>query len=387
MDDGAPQAPAGWYPVPDGSGSKRYWDGEAWVDGPPVEQPTVASDAVSSVSSERPPEVVNRLASQPSPFWFGLLACVLMVVGGLGTWATALGIVSVSGTRGDGWIVVGAAVGALFALWGYAMRPRVWIGLAAALFGTGGAVASAIDLHKLAGIGTSSFFGTQVQLVHPAWGIYLALGASVVLAGLAIGLVALGRGDLGPAGAGEDRASNASIVFVTVLIAIGIVVLISNVGTRHAHPELHASSNVSSNTATTLAAEASSTESTPSETSAISTQQVQDTLNEYAAAYSAESTSQLREVFAETLVRRDGTHSPEDLSEALATYEKQFAQLQDPTYELSTPEVSTEEGGAAATATYSITSQNGTVGGNVTFHLVPKGSGVGIDQLTITPNP
>jgi hypothetical protein len=142
MDDGAPQAPAGWYPVPDSSGSKRYWDGEAWVDGPPAEQPTVTSDAVSSVSSERPPEVVNRLASQPSPFWFGLLACVLMVVGGVGTWATALGIVSVSGTRGDGWIVAGAAVGALFALWGYAMRPRVWIGLAAALFGAGSAVAS-----------------------------------------------------------------------------------------------------------------------------------------------------------------------------------------------------------------------------------------------------
>ena len=31
--------PAGWYPVPDGSGRVAWWDGEKWVDRPPPAPP------------------------------------------------------------------------------------------------------------------------------------------------------------------------------------------------------------------------------------------------------------------------------------------------------------------------------------------------------------
>ena len=42
---------------------------------------------------------------------------------------------------------------------------------------------------------------------------------------------------------------------------------------------------------------------------------------------------------------------------------------------------------ATASANYSITSQNGTVGGTITFHIVQTGSGLQINQITIHPRP
>ena len=36
----AASRPAGWYPVPDGSGRVAWWDGEKWIDQPP---PTASS--------------------------------------------------------------------------------------------------------------------------------------------------------------------------------------------------------------------------------------------------------------------------------------------------------------------------------------------------------
>jgi hypothetical protein len=50
-----------------------------------------------------------------------------------------------------------------------------------------------IDLHKLARVGSTSFFGKQVQLVHPERGIYLAVGASVAFIGFALALAVMGR--------------------------------------------------------------------------------------------------------------------------------------------------------------------------------------------------
>jgi len=130
----APAALPGWYPDPEGSGSQRYWDGTRWSPpppaGPPADQQTVASggESLGPAPSSRPPrsDALERLAQQPSTFWFSILAAVLMVIGGFGTWATALGIVSIPGTRGeDGWFVIGAAVVGLMAVWSRCCTNRV----------------------------------------------------------------------------------------------------------------------------------------------------------------------------------------------------------------------------------------------------------------------
>jgi hypothetical protein len=42
----------------------------------------------------------QRFAEQPGIFWGAILACVGMGIGAVGTWATALGIISVAGTNG-----------------------------------------------------------------------------------------------------------------------------------------------------------------------------------------------------------------------------------------------------------------------------------------------
>jgi hypothetical protein len=138
--------------------------------------------------------MLDRLATQHLPFWLGVLGCFVMIVGALGSWATAFGIVSVPGTRGDGWFVVAAAVAGLSALWTYAVQARTWPLIAAVLAGLGGAGVSAYDLHKLRGIGAQSFFGKEVQIVHAGWGIYTSLYASVALGGCGL-ILLLVRGD------------------------------------------------------------------------------------------------------------------------------------------------------------------------------------------------
>ncbi len=389
----APAAPPGWYSDPARPGSQRYWDGSAWAATPPPnpfgEQPTAVSEPGVPLPPAPPPaprsDPLSQLARQGSVFWFGVLACVLMVIGGLGTWATALSIVSISGTRGDGWLVVAAAVAGICALWGWGLRPRLWLLLAAVLFGAGGAATSGVDLHKIAGVGATSLFGQQVQLVHPAWGIYMALGASVALAGFALALSVLGPDDgAADEDAGvQERSSNAPIIFVTVLIAVGAVVAVSKLGTS-----TQRNSDAQAQPATTSTEAESTARTTPtvSESSANS-QEVQSTLDEYASDYSEENANKLSSLLASSLVRRDGAHAPEDLSKALATYRTQFSQLEHPIYKLSEPQITTEEGGATAKATYTITSQNGTAAGAITFHLVRQGTALTIDKLTIEPNP
>ena len=107
-----------------------------------------------------------------------------MVIGALGSWATALNIVSVSGTRGDGWLVIGAALIGVASLWGCIERRSLTLGLIAVLCGIAGAAVSAIDLNQLASVKSVNFFGQQLSVVQPGWGIYADVGASVAFASL-----------------------------------------------------------------------------------------------------------------------------------------------------------------------------------------------------------
>jgi hypothetical protein len=114
---------------------------------------------------------------------------------------------------------------------------------------------------------------------------------------------------------------------------------------------------------------------------------VQPLLSRYEAAYSAKSITQLEALFAPSFTRHTGTHAAENREEALTTYRTQFSQLQEPTYSLSSVQITPGTGEASATASYSISSQNGTVGGTIEFHVAPNGSGLAFDQITIHPRP
>ncbi len=186
----------------------------------------------------------GRWAGQSLLAGLGLAAAVLAVVGGLGTWATAFGLVSVSGTRGDGWLVVAAGVIGGASLLIYASRPRAWAAVVAGLAGAGGAVVSGIDLHQLAGAESSSFFDQRVRLVEPAWGIYLSVGASVALALLGLAILAVGAVGAvgtarGPHGATvprrRRRSESASLAAFAIAAAIAATVLLSVPG-RNSQP-------------------------------------------------------------------------------------------------------------------------------------------------------
>jgi hypothetical protein len=119
----------------------------------------------------------GRAAQLSGKFWASVIATLLMVVGGFGPWATALNLISVPGTRGDGWIVIGAAAVSAGALWSYARGGRsvlVWSVIA----GLAGLGIGLIDLDDIQSRSTRSFFGEQVQLIQPAWGIYMVIIAS-----------------------------------------------------------------------------------------------------------------------------------------------------------------------------------------------------------------
>lgn len=133
----------------------------------------------------------------------------------------------------------------------------------------------------------------------------------------------------------------------------------------------------STSTETGTNSEATSTEAT------IEPSAVQQVLNEYESAYSSENIEGLNNLFSPNLEREDGTSAAEDLSQALATYRKQFSELRNPQYTLSEVNIQPAVGEATATANFSITSQNGTVGGSITFHLTGQEGKLLIDKLTI----
>lgn len=145
---------------------------------PPAGQPKPA--AIREKVAVPRNRAFDLLAQQRAPFWLALLAAVVMVIGALGSWATALNVVSISGTRGDGWLVIAAATIGVAGLWGCVRRRSMALGLLAVICGLGGAAVSAIDLHKITSVKSASFLGQQLNLVQPGWGLYADVGASVI---------------------------------------------------------------------------------------------------------------------------------------------------------------------------------------------------------------
>jgi hypothetical protein len=163
--------PAGWYP--DAHGQNRYWDGQQWTEHlappAPIARPTL-------LTRDRSPA-----------FWWALVAALVMVIGGFGPWATAFNVIDVSGTRGDGWIVIGAAAIAAGLLW---VSPRGAGPILAVLAGVGGLIVGVIDFNDIA---------SRSALVHPAWGIYAVIAGSGAL-GIASVAMLVSQGPMGSGG-------------------------------------------------------------------------------------------------------------------------------------------------------------------------------------------
>ena len=107
-----------------------------------------------------------------------------MVLGAFGPWAKVLGIISVNGTDGDGWIVIVAAALAVGLI---VLRERrrmgVWpvvMALIAAVLAAGTAIYDWSDLNRVA---------SETGVIDAGWGIYVATIGSVSLVLACIGLL------------------------------------------------------------------------------------------------------------------------------------------------------------------------------------------------------
>jgi hypothetical protein len=124
------------------------------------------------------------MQNRPLIFWWTAVSAVLMVVGGFGPWATALGVATVSGTHGDGWFLIIGGVLAFALLFRQAAKPARWPMIVAALLGALGALVALVDLSDINSFGDTTIFG---DVVDPAWGLYLSLiaSASLIVAAIA----------------------------------------------------------------------------------------------------------------------------------------------------------------------------------------------------------
>jgi hypothetical protein len=114
---------------------------------------------------------------------------------------------------------------------------------------------------------------------------------------------------------------------------------------------------------------------------------VEKVLRRYARAYGDQDVNRLRALFADDLVRRNGTEPREHLGQALATYQSQFDQLSSPRYALSGVTVTPARGEASAVGIYTISDGGAPARGRIAFHLAARGGRLLIDRITIKPVP
>jgi hypothetical protein len=126
-------------------------------------------------------------------FWWALASCALMIVGALGPWVTVLGL-TVGGTEGDGWIVIGAAlVAGGLVIW-HDRGPRLWKLAMAGLAGLVALGTGAYDWSEIDSIATDAeeeLEGLFDLSVSVGWGLILCTiaAASLVAAVIAHYLV------------------------------------------------------------------------------------------------------------------------------------------------------------------------------------------------------
>jgi hypothetical protein len=140
-------------------------------------------------------------------------------------------------------------------------------------------------------------------------------------------------------------------------------------------------------TATATSAEPTATAEEPAPVaSVVDEAAMTDVLVSYQDAYSAEDSDALASLFASDLERRNADEPPQDVDEALATYEEQFAGLSNPTYLLSNVEFTEGEREGFASGMYEIVHDAGSASGQIGFHFVGTDDGLLIDEIAVEPN-
>src|SRR5258705_5608576 len=135
----------------------------------------------NSLSPGQRLEIASAFAGQPASFWWASLASLALIVGGVGPWATAFGVLSLSGTSMHGWRavmvgVVGLAMLGLHQLRG-ARLPLIVAGVAGAL----GAMLAIAGWDKINSGGAVTVLGRQYRYLGPPWGLYLVLAHAIAL--------------------------------------------------------------------------------------------------------------------------------------------------------------------------------------------------------------
>ena len=124
---------------------------------------------------------VGAVFGEPASFWVAALASLCMVIGGVGPWATAFALMSVSGTSMEGWRAVVAGLAGLVMLGVYqrlGARPAL---IAAGVAGAIGAIQAIVTLGRIHSGGAVTVLGQQYRYLDAAWGLYLVLVGAIVL--------------------------------------------------------------------------------------------------------------------------------------------------------------------------------------------------------------
>jgi hypothetical protein len=131
---------------------------------------------------------VEAALGQPASFWLAALASMCMIIGGVGPWATAFTLMSLSGTSMEGWREVIAGIVALGMLGLYqllgARLPLIVAGIAGAL----GAMQALATLGRIHSGGAVNVLGQQYRYLDAAWGLYLVLAGAIALLCCAVAL-------------------------------------------------------------------------------------------------------------------------------------------------------------------------------------------------------